>query len=71
LRDGDPVRPDADAGKLLALVDGGILKRARSQNAVGAGRRQRKYWRGFVRQLRRNATTAEEGACTWLSKIQR
>ncbi len=68
LRDGDLVRLDADAGVLLALVDNAEWE-ARdvaqmpatlvAGNGVGMGREL------FV-GMRRNVTTAEEGACSWL-----
>ncbi|MEP6969340.1 MAG: dihydroxy-acid dehydratase, partial [Betaproteobacteria bacterium] len=68
LRDGDRVRLDADAGSLLALVDSAEWDaRAVAQmpaaliaaNGVGMGRE-------LFAGMRRNVTTAEEGACSWL-----
>ncbi len=68
LRDGDLVRLDADAGALLALVDSAEWEtREVAQmpsalvegNGVGMGR-------DLFAGMRRNVTTAEEGACSWL-----
>ncbi len=68
LRDGDIVRLDADAGSLLALVDGAEWDaREVAQmpatliegNGAGMGRE-------LFAGMRRNVTTAEEGACSWL-----
>ena len=68
LRDGDLVRLDADAGALLALVDSAEWDaREVAQmpaalvegNGVGMGRE-------LFAGMRRNVTTAEEGACSWL-----
>jgi phosphogluconate dehydratase len=68
LRDGDVVRLDAPAGRLQALLDAAEWARreparmTREQaggNGHGVGR---ELFAGF----RRNATMAEEGACTWL-----
>lgn len=68
LRDGDVVRLDAPAGKLEALVDAAEWSR-RQPDALGDARRQ-ENGHGVGRELfagmRRNATAAEEGACTWL-----
>ena len=68
LRDGDLVRLDADAGTLRALVDSAEWDaREVAQmptalvegNGVGMGRE-------LFAGMRRNVTTAEEGACSWL-----
>jgi phosphogluconate dehydratase len=68
LRDGDLVRLDATAGTLQALVEPAewearmpatMPARLQAANQVGLGRDL------FV-NFRRNALTAEEGACTWL-----
>jgi len=68
LRDGDIVRLDADAGTLQALVDPQDWQ-ARElatmphdlvlANGLGMGRE-------LFAGMRRNVTTAEEGACSWL-----
>nr|WP_041675095.1 phosphogluconate dehydratase [Ramlibacter tataouinensis] len=68
LRDGDVVRMDAVAGTLAARVaqaewdarePAALPETLRAANQVGLGR---DLFAGF----RRNALTAEEGACTWL-----
>jgi len=68
LRDGDWVRLDADAGALVALVDSAEWDaREVAQmpttlvegNGVGMGRE-------LFAGMRRNVTTAEEGACSWM-----
>ncbi len=68
LRDGDLVRVDADEGALLALVDSAEWDaREVAQmpttliegNGAGMGRE-------LFAGMRRNVTTAEEGACSWL-----
>jgi phosphogluconate dehydratase len=68
LRDGDLVRLDADAGALLALVDSAewdarVVARMPAAliqaNGLGMGRE-------LFAGMRRNVTTAEEGACSWL-----
>ena len=68
LRDGDLVRLDADAGALLALVDSAEWDAREvaqmpttliESNGVGMGRE-------LFAGMRRNVTTAEEGACSWL-----
>lgn len=68
LRDGDVVRLDAPAGKLEALVDAAAWSK-RQAAALGDARRE-ENGHGVGRELfagmRRNATAAEEGACTWL-----
>ncbi len=68
VRDGDLIRLDAPAGTLQVLVDAAewaarevlpMPASAIQANAVGMGREL------FV-GMRRNARSAEEGACTWL-----
>jgi phosphogluconate dehydratase len=68
LRDGDVVRVDAVAGTLDALVDHAtwdmreraLLSDAQAEdNAHGLGRE-------LFGGMRKNVTSAEEGACTWL-----
>jgi phosphogluconate dehydratase len=68
LRDGDVIRVDAVAGTLEALVDGAAwaareaatMSNAQAEiNAHGLGRE-------LFGGMRRNVTSAEEGACTWL-----
>jgi len=68
LRDGDIVRLDATAGTLQALVDEAqwnareVLAMPQAlvhENALGMGRE-------LFAGMRRNALSAEEGACTWL-----
>jgi phosphogluconate dehydratase len=68
LRDGDVVRLDAPAGTLQAQVDAAewnartpatMPADLRTANALGVGRE-------LFTHMRRNALTAEEGACTWL-----
>jgi phosphogluconate dehydratase len=68
LRDGDIVRLDADAGSLLALVDSAEWDAREvaqmpatliEDNGAGMGRE-------LFAGMRRNVTTAEEGACSWL-----
>ncbi len=68
LRDGDVVRLDADAGTLQALVPAAewaardvaqLPEKLKVANSHGVGRE-------LFSAFRRNATTAEEGACTWL-----
>lgn len=68
LHNGDVVRLDAPAGTLQALVDDATWKARplatmpaalRTANGLGVGRE-------LFANMRRNALTAEEGACTWL-----
>ncbi len=68
LRDGDRLRLDADAGLLQALVDpqewaarplATMPADLIQANGVGTGR-------ALFAGMRRNVTTAEEGACSWL-----
>ncbi|RYY94868.1 MAG: phosphogluconate dehydratase, partial [Comamonadaceae bacterium] len=68
LRDGDRVRLDATAGTLQALVDP-LAWDARQVATLPEAQAGTNGW-GVGRELfagmRRNATAAEEGACTWL-----
>ncbi|HYF18348.1 MAG TPA: dihydroxy-acid dehydratase, partial [Ramlibacter sp.] len=68
LRDGDRVRLDATAGTLQALVPQAEWD-GREPAALPPGQRE-SSGEGLGRELfaamRRNATEAEEGACTWL-----
>ncbi len=66
--DGDVIRLDAPAGTLTVLVEESVWAQRtvatlpeslRLGNAVGLGR-------DLFSGMRRNAVTAEEGACTWL-----
>jgi len=68
LRDGDLVRLDADAGSLQALVDplewetrvvATMPQELVQANGLGMGRE-------LFAGMRRNVTSAEEGACSWL-----
>src|SRR5690606_23900327 len=68
LRNGDLVRVDGDTGQLEALVDAATWAARLTDtlpadlalsNSLGMGR---ELFAGF----RRNALSAEEGACTWL-----
>jgi phosphogluconate dehydratase len=68
LRDGDVVRLDAPAGTLQALVSAAdwaarplatMSAQHTQSNGLGMGRE-------LFASMRRNALTAEEGACTWL-----
>jgi phosphogluconate dehydratase len=67
VRDGDMIRLDATAGTLQALVP-------EAEWAARAWRDARRRWRGqrhgmgreLFAGMRRNALSAEEGACTWL-----
>jgi len=68
VRDGDLIRLDAVAGTLQVLVPEAEWAArplaGRSQalgEAHGAG-----FGRNLFAGLRRNVSTAEEGACTWL-----
>lgn len=67
VRDGDVIRLDASAGTLQVLVDPDawqarevvVMPAAlRAANGIGMGRE-------LFASFRRNATTAEEGACSW------
>jgi phosphogluconate dehydratase len=68
VRDGDTIRLDATAGTLQVLVDvaewnarpvATMPDALRAANGVGMGRE-------LFAAMRRNALTAEEGACAWL-----
>jgi phosphogluconate dehydratase len=68
LRSGDVVRLDAPAGTLQALVNAAewaarpvatMTAEQTQSNGIGVGRE-------LFASMRRNALTAEEGACTWL-----
>jgi phosphogluconate dehydratase len=68
VRDGDVIRLDAPAGTLQVLVDPAewqarelltMPDALRTANGIGMGRE-------LFANFRRNATTAEEGACSWL-----
>jgi phosphogluconate dehydratase len=68
VRDGDLIRLDAVAGTLDALVDD--AEWARREPARLSAERAETNQHGLGRELfaglRRNVTSAEEGACTWL-----
>ena len=68
LRDGDIVRLDADAGTLQALVD--EAEWARRDNALRPEEEAQVHAHDLGRELfagfRRNVTSAEEGAVSWL-----
>jgi phosphogluconate dehydratase len=68
VRDGDPIRLDAVAGRLDALVDpaewaarpvAGLPPGRADDNGHGLGRE-------LFAGMRRNVLSAEQGACTWL-----
>ena len=70
VRNGDTVRLDANAGTLHVLVDAAewearplaaMPEELRVANGIGIG-----MGRELFANFRRNALTAEEGACTWL-----
>jgi phosphogluconate dehydratase len=68
LRDGDVVRLDAPAGNLQALVSAAEWD-ARALATMGAAHSQANglgMGRELFASMRRNALTAEEGACSWL-----
>jgi phosphogluconate dehydratase len=68
LRDGDVVRLDAPAGSLQALVSDADWA-ARPLAAMGAAQAQSNglgLGRELFAAMRRNALSAEQGACTWL-----
>ncbi len=68
VRDGDIVRLDAVVGRLDALVDA-VEWQARETDGLPSAQAEINGY-GLGRELfagmRRNVTTAEEGACTWL-----
>ncbi len=68
VRDGDVIRLDANVGTLQVLVDAAewdarplatMPQALRTSNGIGMGRE-------LFAGMRRNALTAEEGACSWL-----
>jgi len=68
VRDGDVIRLDAPAGTLQVLVSDEVWaarelatmpEALRVANGVGMGR-------ALFASMRRNASSAEEGACSWL-----
>ncbi|WP_332813939.1 phosphogluconate dehydratase [Ramlibacter sp.] len=68
LRDGDVVRLDADEGRLQALVPQEEWMR-REPARIGDAQRAAngaRLGRELFAAMRRNATEAEQGACTWL-----
>ena len=68
VRDGDLLRVDADTGTLMALVDAATWA-ARTPDAMPQSLLQADsvgLGRDLFAVFRRNASTAEEGACTWL-----
>ena len=68
VRDGDLLRVDADTGTLMALVDAATWA-ARTPDAMPQNLLQADsvgLGRDLFAVFRRNASTAEEGACTWL-----
>ncbi|TFY96678.1 phosphogluconate dehydratase [Ramlibacter humi] len=68
LRDGDVVRLDAEQGQLQALVPHEEWIRREPARVPGAQRAESgvKLGRELFAMMRRNATEAEQGACTWL-----
>jgi phosphogluconate dehydratase len=68
VRDGDLIRLDAVAGTLDALVDDGTWAAREAVHLDPAHARDNAH--GIGRELfggmRKNVTSAEEGACTWL-----
>jgi phosphogluconate dehydratase len=68
VRDGDPIRLDAVAGTLQVLLDDATWA-ARAPETLSAEQAEDNA-HGLGRELfggmRRNVTSAEEGACTWL-----
>ena len=69
IQDGDIVLLNAETGIMQAEVEAAVWN-AR-ENATISAEQLRANGRGLGRELfagfRRNATSAEEGACTWLS----
>jgi phosphogluconate dehydratase len=68
VRDGDVIRLDAPAGTLQVLVPSEVWaardtvtmpEALRESNGIGMGRE-------LFAHMRRNASTAETGACSWL-----
>jgi phosphogluconate dehydratase len=68
VRSGDPIRLDAHAGTLDALVDAAAWN-AREAAPLPPAQREANghdYGRELFAGMRRNVVSAEEGACTWL-----
>jgi phosphogluconate dehydratase len=68
VRDGDLIRLDADAGTLEALVpaDEWAVRVPAQRSQAAAEEAGHGLGRELFAGLRRNVTSAEEGACTWL-----
>jgi phosphogluconate dehydratase len=68
VRDGDLIRLDADAGTLEALVDAAewAARVPAQRSSAAADEAGHGLGRELFAGLRRNVTSAEEGACTWL-----
>ncbi len=68
VRDGDIIRLDARAGRLDVLVDAAAWQARPPEPfpATHAAANNRGLGRELFAGMRRNALTAEEGACTWL-----
>jgi phosphogluconate dehydratase len=68
VRDGDPIRLDATAGTLVALVDDAAwaARSAATISAAAAETNAHGLGRELFGGLRRNVRSAEEGAVTWL-----
>jgi len=68
LRDGDLVRVDADAGLLAALVDerAWAARETATIRPEAAATNEHDLGRDLFAGLRRNVTSAEQGAITWL-----
>ena len=68
VRDGDPIRLDAHAGTLAALVDASEWQRRETASlpAAQAVANGHDLGRELFAGMRRNVVSAEEGACTWL-----
>jgi phosphogluconate dehydratase len=68
VRDGDLIRLDAAAGTLEALVpsDEWAARENATRSEAMAGDHAHGLGRELFAGMRRNVTSAEEGACTWL-----
>jgi phosphogluconate dehydratase len=68
VRDGDVIRLDAVAGTLQALVEPGewATREAAQLDAAAAEDNAHGLGRELFAGLRRNVTSAEEGACAWV-----
>jgi phosphogluconate dehydratase len=68
LRDGDPVRVDALAGRLEALVDGAewAAREPATIDPAQAELNGHDLGRELFAGMRRNVSSAEQGAVTWL-----